>query len=98
MTTNSQIIAEITEFVRNNGGKYSDWYAGIAADVKNRLFNNHGVDEKNGNWIYNTAESSDAARQIEDYFIAQGMDRGPGGGDNSTTKVYAYKKTASTKE
>jgi len=33
--------AEILEYIQKNGGRYSDWYAGIASKPNERLFNGH---------------------------------------------------------
>ena len=98
MATKAEIIQQIADYVRQCGGSYSQWYSGIAADSRARLFNDHNVDEKNGNWIFRGCASSDEARAVEDYFIGKGMKGGPGGGDSSTKSVYAYKITGSTKE
>jgi hypothetical protein len=90
---------EIKEHIKSRGGAYSDWYVGIAADASQRLFNDHNVDRKKDYWIYRECESSGAAREVEEYFTnTLGTDGGPGGGDQSTRSVYAYKKTSNTKE
>lgn len=96
--TTTEIIADIANYVRDSGGAYSAWYAGIAADPRARLFNDHPVREQGDSWIYRESEGSDAARQIEEHLLARGMDGGPGGGDSTTKSVYAYKKTANTRE
>lgn len=98
MATKAQIAQEIANYVQNCGGSYSQWYCGIAADSRTRLFNDHRVDEGNGSWIYRGCISSDEARAIEDYFIRNGMKGGCGGGDSSTKSVYAYKITPTTRE
>ncbi|MCD4761387.1 hypothetical protein K8R32_00320, partial [bacterium] len=91
------IILEIKNHIGTD--RPSSWYAGIAANPKNRLFVEHDVDEDNGAWIYNMANSNDEARRAEIYLIENvGFDGGPGGGDNTTKYVYAYKKTSYTKE
>ncbi len=97
--TTQEIISEIKSHMAQCGGNYSDWYVGIATDPKDRLFNNHNVDEKNGVWIYREAEDSSFARGIEDYFVnTLKTDGGTGGGDCSSQYVYAYKKTSYTNE
>lgn len=98
MATKTEIIAEIQNYVRDCGGKYSGWYVGVAADPKKRLFNDHAVEEKGGAWIYRQCSTAAIAREVENHFIEQGMDGGPGGGDSSTEYVYAYRKTSSTRE
>jgi len=92
-----EIRAEIKAYIDRNGGPYSSWYVGIAADARERLFNNHGVDEKNDFWIYQTCSSSDIARNVEAYFVNElSTDGGTGGGGDDTDKVYAYKKNSHT--
>ena len=93
------IKTEIKEHIQKCGGKYSDWYVGIASDPKERLFTDHNVDEKKSAWIYRECENSSVAREIEEYFIdTLGTDGGSGGGDYTTRYVYSYKKTSNTKE
>jgi len=90
------IINEIKNHI-DGGGSYSAWYVGIASKPRQRLFEDHKVNEKTNGWIYRESESSDIARSIEDHFVnTLGTDGGTGGGDNSTRFVYAYKKNAHT--
>lgn len=96
MTTQDKIVSEITDYVGSSSK--STWYAGIAADARDRLFNGHSVDEKAGKWIYRTADSEAIARASEKALHDLGFDGGTGGGDTSTKMVYAYKKTPETKE
>jgi hypothetical protein len=95
MTAN-QIFAEVVNHVGHN--RFSEWYAGIAADVEDRLFNAHGVDRNNGRWIYRPAPSSVDARLAENMLLNAGFDGGPSGGSIATSYVYAYEKTPSTNE
>jgi len=82
---------EIKQFIDDQGRNYSDWYVGIAANPRDRLFNGHCVDKDRDTWIYRECMSCDAARDVEAYFTnAVGTCGGPGGGDNSTCYVYAY--------
>lgn len=94
----TEIIADVTNYVRDCGGEYSDWYAGIAATPQDRLFNDHGVQEKGDSWIYRECSGSETARGIEEYFLDRGMDGGTGGGDATTKYVYAYRKSAHSRE
>jgi hypothetical protein len=98
MATKAEIIQAIAAHVQSCGGSYSEWYCGIAADAQERLFNDHSVDSKNGRWIYRQCANSADARAVEDYFVQRGMKGGPGGGDSTTTYVYAYRITSSTRE
>ena len=72
---------------------------GIAADAGDRLFNDHSVDEKGDAWIHRSATSSSVARTVENYFIEEkGTKGGPGGGDEISKFVYAYKIQRHTRE
>ena len=95
----NQKMNEILSYVHSLGGNYSDWYCGIAADARDRLFNGHRVSEKSGHWIFRNFGNSEVGRSIEKYLIESlGFDGGSGGGDLSTVFVYAYRKTADTIE
>jgi hypothetical protein len=96
--TKAEIVADIENYIRSYGGTYSAWYVGIAAKPTDRLFIAHAVKEKGDAWIYRECANAEAARVIEELFIARGMDGGVGGGDWTTKYIYAYKKTWSTKE
>ncbi len=93
-----KIISEIKNFISKWGGSYPNWYVGIAEDPRERLFNGHNVNDKNDGWIFRETSSDKTARNIEDYFInSLKTDGQPGGGDENTKFVYAYKKTPHTK-
>ena len=96
MASEAEIKAEMKAHIDKRGGPYSSWYAGIAADPKDRLFNEHGVKENGDYWTYRTCSSSDEARRVEKYLNDLGCDGGGGGGDASTKAVYAYKKSRNT--
>lgn len=97
--TNQVIIAEITDFIARWGGRYSEWYAGIAAIPRQRLFNDHNVNEQADGWIYREAYDSNSARTVESYLInSLGMSGDTGGGDYTTKFIYAYKKAHHTTE
>lgn len=92
-----QIIVEITNHLASRGiQNWNEVYVGIAKDPKDRLFNGHKVKEKGGIWIYRLANSSDCAREVEKYLLDKGAAGGPGGGDDDTIYVYAYKKESYT--
>jgi hypothetical protein len=94
----ARVIAEILEYIKRGGGAASDWYVGIAAGARDRLFNDHKVSEQQGSWIYRGCDSTDAARAVEEHFLNLGCRGGPGGGDDDTTFVYAYRITSYTVE
>lgn len=95
--TVAEIIQEIDNYISKRGGGYSDWYVGIASDPHDRVFNDHNVDKNNDAWIIRDCGSEVAARKVEKYFLDRGCDGGTGGGDNSTTYAYAYKKNTHTR-
>lgn len=98
-TSEEQLRTDILLYINGYSIAYSQWYVGIAADARDRLFRGHAVDEKNGVWIYGTATSSDVARRVERYFLdVVGTGGGPGGGDDKTNMVYAYRITNTTVE
>lgn len=97
--TMTKETAEILQYIQDWGGGYSAWYVGIASKPKQRLFNDHNVPEKgSAGWIFRTCNSSQEAREVEQYFLSLGCDGGDGGGDYDTKSVYAYKKTSQTRE
>jgi len=94
-----EIIKKIEDYMKKRGGTYRDWYVGITDDAERRLFTEHNVDKDNGNWCRREAYTSDDAREVEKYFLDEcGTDGGPGGGNDDSNFVYAYKKTNYTKE
>ena len=95
----SEIISEIGAHIRKRGGVGHQWYVGIAADARDRLFSDHQVQKEGGVWIYRTANTHWDARQAEDHLVKQfGTCGGPSGGGAATRSVYAYKITAYTKQ
>lgn len=81
------------------GGRYSDWYVGIASNPRQRLFNDHNVQENGYGWIFREAFNPESARDVEAHFTdTLGADGDTGGGDNTTKFVYAYKKSSYTRE
>jgi hypothetical protein len=91
----NQIVNDVLNYVKTHGGQYSQWYAGIASKPRNRLFDDHRVDER-GVWIYSDCEGSVEARRIENHLLGLGFDGGDGGGSYDTRFLYAYKKTLSS--
>lgn len=85
-----QIMNEVVTHMGQYGGRYQDWYAGVADDAKARLFNDHGVIESGDAWICRLCASDTAAREIERYFIKKGCKGGPVDEEQSTRTFYAY--------
>ncbi|WP_303924974.1 hypothetical protein [Draconibacterium sediminis] len=97
--TANEITQEIINHINGCTGKYySDYYAGISRNPKDRLFNEHHVDENNGCWIFRKAINIAHARAAEKELLAKGMKGGDGGGDGTSIYVYAYLVTATTVE
>ena len=96
-TKSAQTICdEIVAHIEKEGGRASTWYAGITANIGERLFGDHKVPRKNHWYIYREASSAKSARSIESALIRYGCDGGSGGGDEDSVWVYAYKKTSVT--
>jgi len=97
--TKQEIANEIQNYILNKGGSYSQWYVGIAAKPRARLFEDHNVDENNNLSIFRECSGSVEARELEKYFIDNlGTSGGDGGGSYNTKYIYAYKKTINTRE
>ena len=98
-STGTEIIQAIESHVAKCGGDWWEWYVGIAADAKSRLFNDHNVCREGDAWIYREAQTSRVARKAEAYLIEEhGAQGGPGGGDENTRTVYAYRTAVHTEE
>lgn len=95
--TKEELVSQFNDYMRQVGGRRSDWYVGISKDAKDRLFNGHGVKEVGDNWICGQASSSSDARDVEKFFLDLGLDGGDGGGDGTADEVYAYKKNIHTR-
>lgn len=96
--TAQQAVTAIEEYRKKRGGQRSEWYAGIAKSPRDRLFSDHNVDEKNGNWKYVRCSTDDAARAAEKALLEAGYQGGDGGGSSDTKYVYAYRITKDTVE
>jgi len=90
MYADQQIMNEVVVHMGKYAGKYQDWYAGVAADPKASLFNDHGVKETGDAWICRECANNVTARQIERYFMKKGCKGGPVGEEKSTRFFYAY--------
>lgn len=89
---------EIDVYIRQCGGDYPCWYVGIAADPRARLFSDHNVREKGDAWIFRGYPSHLAARAAERFFLSRGCKGGPGGGDEHSRFLYAYRRGPHTIE
>ena len=90
-------VKYLTDYInKHEQPSLKNWYVGIASDVKTRLFNDHNVSEQGGIWAHYPADSAAIARDVEATLLAEGLDGGKGGGDDTTKSVYVYVKTSST--
>lgn len=97
MAVENKIINDILNYVGN--GKKSDWYVGIATNVKDRLFSGHNVPERgSAGWIYRTAATEQNARDTEKYLLDYYGFKGGTGGGICPKCVYAYKITTYTQQ
>ena len=65
-------------YIEQNGGLFSDWYAGIATDPKDRLASGHGV-SGGDKYEYVSLPTSDDARVVEQVAIEGRLPRWPRG-------------------
>lgn len=89
---------EIKSYIDSRHRVYHDWYVGVAENAEERLFEDHGVQRVGDSWIYRKCFTEESARRVEDYFINLGCDGAPGGGNENSVFVYAYKKSPHTEE
>jgi hypothetical protein len=87
---------EIDNRIHRSKRGYPDWYVGIAANPRERLFLGHNVSELNGTWLYRDAGSVFTARDIEAIFIEKGCKSGITREDDPHY-VYAYQMTRTTR-
>lgn len=96
--TAQQACSQIVAYIGARGGRYSEWYCGVAADCEDRLFNGHRLGDKSYRWWVATDACSDnsAATLARDAVRHLGCDGGPSPGDKEAVHVYAYLKGSST--
>lgn len=96
--TDQAIFAEITNWLAKNFGTdlRKNWYVGIASDAEKRIFEGHRVNRISGYYIYRTAINAAHARSAEAMLLRHGHDGGPGGGDETSLCVYAFRKDLGT--
>jgi len=86
------VLDDIVTHINKQGGPYRAWYAGIASNWEDRLFNYHQVPRKDYWFIERQCFNSTDARSVEQALLKLGCDGGGGGGDQATVYVYAYLK------
>ncbi len=94
-----RIVSDIVSYIQQSGAEFSSWYVGIAADARSTLFTEHGVDEGGGEWIFENAMTESCAKRIGQQLIESYKLKGAVGTTAySTTSVYVYKITPSTRQ
>lgn len=93
-----EIITEFENFMGKHGQYYHEFYVGIASDPNDRLVNGHGVTINVPNIYWTAPLYTQIVRAIEKHFLDKGAKGGPGGGDNNTCYIYAYKISPNTRE
>ena len=94
-----EIIDDINSHLQESCKQYySDYYIGITNNIERRLFGEHNVSKENAWWIWCTAVDKETAQQVEEYFLAKGMQGNTGGGNDDTVYVYCYEVTKNTIE
>lgn len=94
-----EIIKDINSHLEKSSKEYySDFYIGITNDVERRMFGEHNVSKENAWWIWCEALDKAGAQEVEEYFLAKGMQGNTGGGNNDTIYVYCYEVTNYTVE
>lgn len=96
--TAQEIHNEIVNYLATNFGtdQRTWWYIGITHDVEQRLFSDHNVRQTGKGWIWRKARNAEHARSAETLLLQRGHDGGSGGGDHTTSYVYAFRKDPST--
>jgi len=90
------IVAHINKQIQGGGGKYSDWYCGVASNWEERLFKGHNVPQGEYWRTVRRCYTHTDARSVEANLLQLGCDGGKGGGDETTVYVYAYLKGTMT--
>jgi hypothetical protein len=94
--TAQQVYYEILAHMKKQGGPYRSWYIGITSDVEKRLFIEHKVNKDGDWWIFRACQDNSKARSVEEALLQLGCDGGPGGGDRTSTHLYANLITSTT--
>ena len=90
-----EIITEISNRVKDYN--FNQLYCGITSDIESRVYGDHNVPKEGDTFYAVEADSNEIARDVERYFLKNGMEGDEGGGDDSSNYVYVYHMTSSTK-
>lgn len=87
---------KIKTYIDKQGKPYKSWYVGIASNARKRLFEDHNVLKEADLWVYDQCPNDKGARSVEAALLKLGCEGETGGGDESTTYIYAYLKSLNT--
>ncbi len=93
----SEIIADLEVHVAKFGGDYSEWYVGVTANPKERLFTQHRLRSTGDAWIARRALDDLQAAEVQEYFKSVRKTQGGSKGTLQDIFVYAYKRKAHTR-
>lgn len=91
MATQHAAYTAIFQYIRDDGGPFSNWYVGVTSDPVRRLFTDHSVRQDSRSWIYQQVPTSHDARAVERALLRLGCQGGTGGGSEASNYVYAFK-------
>lgn len=93
-----QIIAGIIAHMENRRGRFDEWYVGVSRDAGRKLFSWHSVHKVGDDWIFLTATSAQAARQIRDHMQSKlDMQGDADEPESGAVMVYAFRMTSRTR-
>jgi len=94
----SEIIDDIEDFIERNGGAFAEWYVGVAASPKLKLFKLHKLKDKGDVCISRRARDEYEAHEVAEYFRTIRKTKGPAGQPDETCLcVYSYKMKSHTR-
>jgi hypothetical protein len=93
----NEAIEEINDCIKQNAGKYEEWYVGITTDPSRRL-GEHCVNDLDTEIPSHrvAVEDEKTAREVENHFHELGCAGSGGGGAGEIWSVYCYRMTKNT--
>jgi hypothetical protein len=88
-----EIIADFEAQIRKMGGEYSEWFVGVAKDLREPLFETHLLEDKNDGFLYREAFTPGCAREIRGHFVTQRAATIDASSRQGGRLIYAYRKT-----
>jgi hypothetical protein len=93
----SEIIADVENHVAKFGGDFTEWYVGVTANPKERLFTQHRLRSSGDAWITRRAIDDLQAAEVQEYFKSVRKTQGGSKGGLVDIFVYAYKRKSHTR-